>query len=337
MALPIIATIAAKAIGGTLSAQQQKSAMERQYELNEMAAENAFKRQNEMYDKDYQLHTYSAIRQQIEDAGLSAGLMYGGGGAGGISNGGTPTAPKGDVSGAAIPAMNLGIEEAANVELKEAQADYYRSLTEDKNNWISIFDTLKNIKDQEGVGLKLKNKMQEVINEYEPIIRDAEATQAQQAITEMMAKIDKLKEDIAKTKAETRALEETEELIKAQTKTESSKQGYYDANTQNLDAKTRTENAIRQYRIQLEKSNAELVDAETNLAKHRAEKVDKEIEKIGKEMNLTDAQIKEIKDARTEAWIRLGVDIGQTISSEARQWVNTVTGKAMTAAKIAKM
>ena len=50
------------------------------YEYGEMAAENAYKRQLAMYERSYQDQSYSAMRKQMEDAGLSVGLMYGGNG-----------------------------------------------------------------------------------------------------------------------------------------------------------------------------------------------------------------------------------------------------------------
>lgn len=69
------------------------------YEYGEKAAENAYKRQMEMYERSYQDQSYSAMRQQMEDAGLSVGLMYGGGGNGG-AGGATTGAPQGQTGGA---------------------------------------------------------------------------------------------------------------------------------------------------------------------------------------------------------------------------------------------
>ena len=69
------------------------------YEYGEKAAENAYKRQMEMYERSYQDQSYGAMRKQMEDAGLSIGLMYGGGGAGG-AGGATTGAPQGETGGA---------------------------------------------------------------------------------------------------------------------------------------------------------------------------------------------------------------------------------------------
>lgn len=69
------------------------------YEYGELAAKNAYQRQMEMYERSYQDQSYSAMRQQMEDAGLSVGLMYGGGSAGG-GGGATTGAPQGETGGA---------------------------------------------------------------------------------------------------------------------------------------------------------------------------------------------------------------------------------------------
>lgn len=69
------------------------------YKYGEMAAENAYKRQMEMYERSYQDQSYSAMRKQMEDAGLSVGLMYGGSGSGGGS---------GQMSGAPMGATGTG-------------------------------------------------------------------------------------------------------------------------------------------------------------------------------------------------------------------------------------
>lgn len=69
------------------------------YQYGELAAENAYQRQMSMYERSYQDQSYSAMRQQMEDAGLSVGLMYGGGGNGG-TGGATTGAPQGETGGA---------------------------------------------------------------------------------------------------------------------------------------------------------------------------------------------------------------------------------------------
>lgn len=84
-----------------VNAQKQlnEQAAKLNYEYGEKAAENAYQRQMQMYERSYQDQSYSAMRQQMEDAGLSVGLMYGGGGSGG-AGGATTGAPQGETGGA---------------------------------------------------------------------------------------------------------------------------------------------------------------------------------------------------------------------------------------------
>ncbi len=83
------------------------------YDFGEMAANNAFERQMKMYERSYEDQSYKAMRKQMEDAGLSVGLMYGGAGAGG-AGGATSGAPMGATGGA--EAGNAGTAIAAAVE-----------------------------------------------------------------------------------------------------------------------------------------------------------------------------------------------------------------------------
>uniref|UniRef100_A0AAU8B431 DNA pilot protein n=1 Tax=Dulem virus 222 TaxID=3145699 RepID=A0AAU8B431_9VIRU len=76
-----------------------EAANESNYRWGEKAAENAFKRQMEAYERSYEDQSYAAMRKQMEEAGLSVGLMYGGSGSGGGS-GFMTQAPMGQAHGA---------------------------------------------------------------------------------------------------------------------------------------------------------------------------------------------------------------------------------------------
>lgn len=92
---------AKKRLKRQVDAQKQlnEQAAKLNYEYGEKAAENAYQRQMEMYERSYQDQSYAAMRGQMEDAGLSVGLMYGGGGNGG-AGGATTGAPQGETGGA---------------------------------------------------------------------------------------------------------------------------------------------------------------------------------------------------------------------------------------------
>lgn len=86
-------------VGRKKQIRQQKEMVENaakiNYKYGEMAAENAFERQQVLYNRTYQDQSYANQVAQMDAAGLSPGLMYGKGGAGGGGAGSTTGAPMG--------------------------------------------------------------------------------------------------------------------------------------------------------------------------------------------------------------------------------------------------
>lgn len=141
---------AKKRLQRQVDAQKQlnEQAAQLNYEYGEKAAENAYQRQMEMYERSYKDQSYAAMRKQMEDAGLSVGLMYGGGGNGG-AGGATTGAPQGETGGAqagmadspaaqqaaAIQQAQLGLGLAMmkkDLALKDAQIDEINATAEAK-------------------------------------------------------------------------------------------------------------------------------------------------------------------------------------------------------------
>lgn len=91
-------------VGRKKQIRQQKEMVENaakiNYKYGEMAAENAFERQQVLYNRTYQDQSYANQVAQMDAAGLSPGLMYGKGGAGGGGAGSTTGAPMGATSAA---------------------------------------------------------------------------------------------------------------------------------------------------------------------------------------------------------------------------------------------
>lgn len=103
-------------IGRRRQIRQQKEMVENAAKINfkygEMAAENAFERQQVLYNRTYQDQSYANQVAQMDAAGLSPGLMYAKGGAGGGGAGSTTGAPMGatgatGAGGAADPNAQL--------------------------------------------------------------------------------------------------------------------------------------------------------------------------------------------------------------------------------------
>lgn len=98
------------------------------YKYGEMAAENAFERQQVLYDRTYQDQSYANQVAQMDAAGLSPGLMYGKGGAGGGGAGSTTGAPMG-----ATGAAGAGVAADPNTRLQALMSLRQVRMSERKN------------------------------------------------------------------------------------------------------------------------------------------------------------------------------------------------------------
>ena len=119
-------------IGSKRQVRQQKEMAENaakiNYKYGEMAAENAFERQQVLYDRTYQDQSYANQVAQMDAAGLSPGLMYGKGGAGGGGAGSTSGAPMG-----ATGATGAGVAADPNAQLQALMSLRQVRMSERKN------------------------------------------------------------------------------------------------------------------------------------------------------------------------------------------------------------
>ena len=119
-------------LGRKKQMQQQKEMVENaakiNYKYGEMAAENAFERQQVLYNRTYQDQSYANQVAQMDAAGLSPGLMYGKGGAGGGGAGSTTGAPMG-----ATGAAGAGAAADPNMQLQALMSLRQVRMSERKN------------------------------------------------------------------------------------------------------------------------------------------------------------------------------------------------------------
>lgn len=119
-------------IGRRRQVRQQKEMVENaakiNYKYGEMAAENAFERQQVLYNRTYQDQSYANQVAQMDAAGLSPGLMYGKGGAGGGGAGSTTGAPMG-----ATGATGAGSAADPNMQLQALMSLRQVRMSERKN------------------------------------------------------------------------------------------------------------------------------------------------------------------------------------------------------------
>lgn len=119
-------------VGRKKQIKQQKEMVENAAQINykygEMAAENAFERQQVLYNRTYQDQSYSNQVAQMDAAGLSPGLMYGKGGGGGGGAGSTTGAPMG-----ATGASGAGSAADPNMQLQALMSLRQVRMSERKN------------------------------------------------------------------------------------------------------------------------------------------------------------------------------------------------------------
>lgn len=119
-------------IGRKKQIEQQKEMVENaakiNYKYGEMAANNAFERQQVLYNRTYQDQSYANQVAQMDAAGLSPSLMYGKGGAGGGGAGSTTGAPMG-----ATGATGAGSAADPNAQLQALMSLRQVRMSERKN------------------------------------------------------------------------------------------------------------------------------------------------------------------------------------------------------------
>lgn len=137
--------------------EYEKEGMGMQYNYGQAAADAAQQRNMEMWNQT----NFGAQRQHMEDAGLSVGLMYGGGGQGAVSQGGQATQPSGPTSNPVGMALQYKQIEQQNEAIKSQtilnQAEAAKALAEaKKTSGVDTKKTESEIKWQE-----VENRIQE--------------------------------------------------------------------------------------------------------------------------------------------------------------------------------
>ena len=335
--------------------QQKQMALQHQYNLDEMWYEQQYNEANMSKQFDYQQQAWnaenayndpSAVRQRYEQAGISPQAALGGAasGAGLATSMDTPSSQSPSASGVhgsgsygGQQALQYGM--LADLELKRAQienvdADTAKKMAEAENqrNYNSIFGDIA-----AGILLNNKNKdldaqIKEVTAKWADIksgadfykaLADIRTAVTQASLNESLEKKYLKEIDLAESQIGLNTEQAISERLKRPHEIASLREGANESHSRaNLaDEQALTESMIRDYKVSMAREGVDKISAETTEAKKRAEKIDKEIERIGKENNLTDEQIKASQQARYLAWSRYGADVARAISEEARAWI----------------
>ena len=176
--------------------EYEKEGMGMQYQYGQMAANEAQKRNLEMWEST----NFEQQRKHMENAGLSVGLMYGGGGQGAVSQGGQATQPSGPTSNPVGMALQYKQIEQQNEAIKSQtilnQAEAAKALAEAKKT--SGVDTKK---------AESEVKWQEIENR----IQDSREQIIASNVKEAQANARKAMEDFKQAMLNTEYLSETQQ------------------------------------------------------------------------------------------------------------------------------
>lgn len=273
-----------------LAWQYEKQGMGLQYQYGQAAANAAQQRNLEMWNQT----NFGAQRQHMEDAGLSVGLMYGGGSQGAVSQGGQATQPSGPTSNPVAMALQYQQIEQQNAAIKSQtmlnQAEATKALAEAKKT--GGVDTTKT--ETEIEWQKIENRIQESRKQI-----------AESNIVEANANAKKAMEDFRQTMLNTEYLDKTQQQ-RIQTITEQlaliQKQGLKEEAV--IDLTNAQANKVRKEIETL------WYDAITNRTSAEALKrqADTAVDKIAKEYELGKGHLSLEEQKNLREWIYGGID-----------------------------
>lgn len=306
----------------SLNDQQQEHALEQMevqhgYNLAYMAEQQRINK--EQYDYEYRMESPQARVQQLKKAGLNEGLMYGAGGSGMQGSVGTVSAPSSSTPGAsngsagshAGASYDFGsaLALASDIERKQSESDYFDALANKVRSETPDSGTYKDIQSNIKDAGELENSIKRVEVGVASVKSQIEVDQMRTSLENMRKEgriADKRYDELSKQI----------ELLDKQIAESVAREQNFNANTKLVSEKIISE----RYQQSLIGATIKKVSSEEALNGARARQVDKEIERIGKQMELTDQQIKDLKNKRAHMWATFGVNTLLTISQEARSW-----------------
>lgn len=292
------------------------------YQYGEKSAENAFKRQMEMYERQTQDQSYASMRKQMENAGLSIGLMYGGAGGSGGGVGSMSGAPQGATGGAvagdaasgmgaAIQMRQMKLQEAmmlANVEKTKAETANIEKDTEGKDDQSAKTRAeTKNIIDIGTAtleGIKQDNESKWLDNQFKRFtMRAKNASESIEAYHKDFGKIEMTMDSLI---AKDYMVRYEEQLTK--------KSEVESANALREAQRVLTDEKTQGYAIELMTgmviASAADKNADAAVMNANTKRMEVAIQKMAVEsgIRLNEAQIGKITEELKQGWVRIGMD-----------------------------
>lgn len=325
-----------------MSGTRRQMRKQQQYALEQMKVQNQYAQEQmklqsdlnkQQYNYEFEMESPASRAQQLRDAGLNPALMYGGGSAGAGMQGSvgtvsTPSGPSGSSIGGSYMQPSLG--EIARMSLIGSEIRANDALAEER---------LANAAEKRGetpesgeriTSMKLSNQLKDITMSND--------------ILKSTFELDELSVRVANMRKEGLLTDKKASHYEAMIETEQQRKLNLMASTQNINADTKLldEKVIserysryleyQRLKLQREGLDAQIkrYDAQNELDRKRASQVDAEIEKIGKQMKLTEEQIKQLKHQRHLNWAKFGVNTAISVSAEARSWITFGLAKGAT-------
>lgn len=320
--------------------RKNRKAMKLQAKLNEQAAEKAYDRQLEFYqrqlddqvrlrDEERLFNDPTSVKKRYQDAGINPTAAFGTAGSytptqmADIPS--TPNVASGSTSALSAPMAHYvdPMSTYLDAMLKKAQIDNINANTKKQEGDTQDPDVTKRIQLLVEAAKKVENRNTSAlagINEIHEAFAAAKEAQEyslrQIEYSRIFTMIKNLEKDNDVKDATIKNLTEAANLASEQALTE-----FYKRNNINASTKLLNEQAITEkYKQSLDAANVKLVEANTKEAEERAKKVDAEITRLGKLNELSDQQIHEMIQARKLAWAKYGFNVLLSVSQEARSW-----------------
>lgn len=272
------------------------------YEYGEKAAQTAYQRQLDMYQRSKEDQSYKSQVQDMRDAGLSVGLMMSGGQqAGGMGQ--ASTAPKGEGAGglqagqagnaieqqmAEQNRIAIGLQQSklkSEIEVNESIANKNKadatktSGVDTEESRARIKEITENIENKQvqRVGIRLQNTFDEIKNEIQAETKEDVIEQAQYLTTRMWFEIGNLEEALKNARMDNEIKRATQDEIIQQVRlateqmVENILNTYIDTELKNAN-KTLTERQVKEIgqkmKLDIIKTELEAIRMEFDKIKH---------------------------------------------------------------------
>lgn len=308
---------------------ERMAQLNQQYNEENMATQNRY--QVEQWERENEYNDPSAVASRYRNAGISPQAALGGSASGAGIAGGLSSAPSGSGnmgSSSTLPHANSfsnlgeGLSTAMRIDAQNKKDEAEARLAEEKalseyfeRTFIKPHTArLQSVLADKGVS---EADIKKVEAQWAPYMADLEGRLKEAKINDTLQGIEESKQRIIESESVTALKEEERDLVAQQINETAERVKSYALERDYKRALT----TLTKNQSMVAQMDAALKQAQKGHTEALVKQIDKEIEYIGKRMQLTDAQIKKWKEEIKHMWSEFGVKTAQATSSEVREWM----------------